>query len=803
MLKKLINKIKDFFKNLPGRIAGWFKNLPGRIARWWKGEVKDFKRKMVGFPAEFKAWAKSKIGTGIVLLILGAFLLAGYFGLKRARENAITFEDNYEAPEATANLLGAGEYKSIAKNDKLELFFNETRGSIQIKNLEDGHIWSSIVDDSVIDMKLIKNKDMINRVQSAITVSYMDLKKRDSLPQDLRAKDCGSLEFTYIDNGVSVTYGFLKRGIFVTVEYVLDGENLVVRVPWEKVEEKSKYAVSAINVLPYFGACDNSNDGYLFYPDGSGAITCFDRVEKRNSSPAVAFYYTYSDRFVEMEKFFTESMDRYVATMPVYGIKNGDDAILVYMTEGLADASVRVYPYGVSNIPVNHINFEIYMRNIVNVTLGSSASTGQTLQRVDKHLIQEDKEIRYAFLTGDEANYSGMASEYRDYLIKNDMLKDSIRNNDEYPVALRMLMGTTKAGVAFDEYISMTTFSQAREMLEEISAMGVTAQKLLLTEWCKDSSDYNHWAPDYRLGGKSGLKELGEYADGKLNTEVFLEHSTGLVTGDTKGIKEVKDVVYDLLHNEVSINFYKQGNVYLLNPGVILERNADLLKKLKKYDGINLAYDDIGVFAYADYNENNPYTKTETVEELRNVLAQTADADRKIAVSGSNQYVFSYADYLYLLSENAYGLAITDFSVPFVQMVVSGCIPYSSRGAGNLAYDLDIQKLKWIEYGAIPYFYVTYDSALNLRDTDNDTVFSSTWDDWKTVIADTYKEFKDNFACVYGVQMTEHEVITEKISKIVYANGVTVYVNYDEKAANADGLTIPAKGYVVTGGYSK
>ncbi len=758
---------------------------------------------MKNFPEEFKAWAKSKIGTAVVLVILGAFIVAGVFGIKKARANAITFEDNYEAPEATANLLQEGEYVSVAKNDKLELFFNETRGTIRVKNLENGHIWSSIVDDSVIDMNLIKNKDMINRVQSAITVSYMDLKKRDSLPQDLRAKDCGSLEVEYIENGVSVTYGFLKRGIFVTVEYVLDGAELVVRVPWEKAEERSKYAISAVNVLPYFGACDNSNDGYLFYPDGSGAITCFDRVDKRDSGPAVAYYYTYSDRFVEMEKFFRESQDRYVATMPVYGIKNGDDAILVYATEGAVDASVRVYPYGVSNIPVNHINFEIYMRNIVNVKLGSSASAGQTLQRVDKHLIQEDKVIRYAFLTGDKANYSGMASEYRNYLLNNRLLTDSIGDNEEYPLALRMLMGTTKAGVAFDEYITMTSFKQAKEMLEEIETMGVAAQKLLLTDWCKNSSTYNYWAPDYRLGGKNGLKELGAYADKNTGTEVFLEHSTALATSDTNGIKETKDVVYDLLHNEVSINLYKQGNVYLLNPDVILERNADLLKKLKKYSGIGLAYTDIGRYAYADYNENNTYSKTATVEELRNVLNDTAEANRKIAVSGSNQYVLSYADYLYQLSENAYGLSITDFSVPFVQMVVSGYIPCSTRGAGNLAYDLDVQKLKWIEYGALPYFYVTYESALNLRDTDNDTVFSSTWDDWKGIIADTYKEFKDNFACVYGLQMIEHRIINEKVSMVRYENGMQVYVNYDEKEATIDGLTIPAKGYVVTGGYSK
>ena len=143
---------------------------------------------------------------------------------------------------------------------------------------------------------------------------------------------------------------------------------------------------------------------------------------------------------------------------------------------------------------------------------------------------------------------------------------------------------------------------------------------------------------------------------------------------------------------------------------------------------------------------------------------------------------------------------ITDYEVPFIQMVVSGLIPYSTEGAGNLAYDLQVQKLKWIEHGSLPFFYLTYESALNLRDTDYDTLFSSTYADWENTVVDTYKEFQENFSCVYGEQIVSHTILSDDLKCLEYANGVRVYINYGDEEATADGVTVSAKDYVVVRG---
>ena len=752
-----------------------------------------------------KDFLLSRLGTIIFLAIVAVLFLIGSSRIKKARQNAITYSNEYEAPEADADLQADGEYVSIANNGQLELFYSDVKGAIQIKDLKSGKLYKSIVDEEVFPKLKKSNKQWKAHMQSAITIKYNDLKKRDSGVKEASAgKDCGSLTTEYIENGVRVTYGFLAPGIYITVEYTIEGNELVVRVPYEKIQELSKFAVTTIAVLPYLGACGNENEGYLFYPDGSGAVTSFERVSERSANAKMAVYYTYSNKSVAIENLFYESYDRYTAAMPVFGIKNGDSAVFGYATAGAANTGINVYPSGVV-IDLNRAGFEVYVRNVYNVNMYSISSgdgntaTGGIVQRVDKQMIPEDKEIRYAFLDGDKANYSGMADVYREYLLSSGQLKKTDKV-DNTALALRLLMGTTKEGIVFDEYVTMTTFDQAVEILDGLKMQGITDTELILTSWQKGYNDYEYWGPDRHVGGKSGLKTLSDYAAANTGMRVFIESDLAAASSETSGLDREKDVAYNGLNTEVAIKYYDGTYRYLRNPAALRKTNEKMLDKYEKYTGLGVGYCDIGYYAYPDFNEWHPYTKTETVEELKATLADTEAAGKNIAVKGQNQYVFGSADYIYDIKDSNYGLSITDYAVPFVEMVISGLIPYSSGNAGNLSYDLQTQKLQWIEFGSMPMFYLTYESALKLRDTYADTLFSSTWSDWEPVVVDTYREFKENFGTLAGLRMTSHKALSEKSRKITYEDGTVIYLNYSEKDETFDGITIPAKDYVVIGG---
>ena len=393
-----------------------------------------------------------------------------------------------------------------------------------------------------------------------------------------------------------------------------------------------------------------------------------------------------------------------------------------------------------------------------------------------------------------------MANVYREYLIENGLLNDVIQDGEQIPLALNLLMGTTKEGMIFDEYISMTTFDQVTEILDSLNAKGVTDAEVVLQAWMKDYFNYEYWGPARQLGGKSGLKALNDYAETAALNDIYLEVGMMFANSDTNKLNEDEDVAYNGLDLEISFENMDGVIQYMMNPQAAFERNVDFLDKLDKYNLMNVAYEDVGLYAFADSNTYNPFTKTQSAAKLAELLATTKAADRKVASKGSNQYVYASADYMYGLREESFGLSITDYAVPFIQMVFSGMIPYSTEGAGNLSYDLRTQILTWVEYGSLPYFYLTYESALNLRDTDYDTLFSSTYADWEDTVVTTYNEFKERLSCVYGAQMIDHKNISGDLVRVEYDNGIAIYINYANTESTVDGVKVPAKDYVVVQG---
>ena len=63
-----------------------------------------------------------------------------------------------------------------------------------------------------------------------------------------------------------------EKSVFnVSVIYRLDGDDLIVEVPFDDLEYKEDYPIYYLSVLPYFGASGTTDEGFLFVPEGGGA----------------------------------------------------------------------------------------------------------------------------------------------------------------------------------------------------------------------------------------------------------------------------------------------------------------------------------------------------------------------------------------------------------------------------------------------------------------------------------------------------------------------------------------------------
>jgi hypothetical protein len=742
---------------------------------------------------------KRRLPTVITLLLLAFLVTWGIVSVNNSKKAGMTSElSSYSPPEANVNPDDDGSYEDVAKSGNLTLRYNESKGAVQVVDSSNGYTWKSIVDDDVYATAEL-NRQWASYLKSILTVSYNNMLKRDSPSAKIFSNsDCNYLETEYLENGVSVKYGFLTQGFFITVEYTLEDGVFVVRVPSDKVYEYSGFAITTIELLPFFGAAGDEINGYMLYPDGSGGITRYEEADSRPSNVRVGSWSVYSNKKADIVTFLTPDLyERGTATMPIYGIKNNDNAFLAALTDGEEEAGIAAYPSGYV-VRLNHIGFELHMRNIFdvnmsNISLDASTTAGKIVQRVDKELIGRDYEVKFFMLSGEDANYSKMAEVYRNYLLAAGQLTQSSDMSGDWPLALDITMGATQPQMLFDSYISMTSFEQLTEIFERLKIAGVDDAKAVLSGWLKGASNKpRYWPPASQLGSEGGMRLLNEYLAQNQGFDVFFENDFILAEDGNGGFSTISDVVYNGANIPVTAGL--DTTIYLLNPSVSVKHNSDFLEKLLPYRSLNVAYENEGRIVYPDYNERSPFTKRETVDAWEHMFSESYAAGKRVAVAGLNQYAAVHADYLYDVPLGAFGLSITDNSVPFAQMVISGILPYSSS-AGNLSYDLDVQKLQWIEYGALPFFRVTYEDSIKLKDTENNSLFTSAYDAWESRIIDVYNEFNNNLSSVYGRRMVSHEVLERDFVKVVYDNGTAIYINYSTSAKSFGKVSVPARDY--------
>lgn len=171
----------------------------------------------------------------------------------------------------------------------------------------------------------------------------------------------------------------------------------------------------------------------------------------------------------------------------------------------------------------------------------------------------------------------------------------------------------------------------------------------------------------------------------------------------------------------------------------------------------------------------------------------------RVTVTGGNGYVFGYVDCLKDIPGEDLGFRYTTRSVPFYQMVVHGMADYTMK-AGNLSGDLETAKLKWIEYGCVPYFELTYDGSEDLMHTSYNQLFTSRYDSWKEDVIGLYTEMREAVGGLRGLTMEEHADLSAGLYRVTYSDGTRVYVNYSFDEQEADGITVSARSYKVVRG---
>ncbi len=591
----------------------------------------------------------------------------------------------------------------------------------------------------------------------------------------------------------------------VSMIYRLDGGDLVVEVPYSEIRYKTEYPIISVYPLPMFGAAGTADEGFMFIPEGGGALINFNNGKlSQNSYYANLYGWDYAMRRKEV---ISETRN----TFPVFGMaKNG--ASFLCLMEGAtsyasiqADISNRYNSYNTMGAKYTVLHADQY-----NV----SAKTAQLVYMFEKEVPQDTVIHRYRFLN--TANYVDMANAYGDYLRASDPALVDAVSSEVSPVSVELVGAIDKTVVKFgmpvDSVFSTTTFEQAREILADMKDRGVRNLNARYAGWANGGVTQQVFSSVdtlWELGGKEGMskliasaKEMGiplyfdgvtcfAYDSGILEGFIPFSHASRFTTRE-----QIEIAPYDVVTYQQSkwIDPY-----YLVRPDLAKSYATNLINALKDAGAYGVAFRDIGNLLSADYNPKNTTTREEVKAMNLATLQEAHEAGQKVMIKQGNDYAVSAADLITDMNLRGTNYGIFDATVPFYQIALHGLKDYTGQPI-NLADDYVMEFLRCVEYGAGLNFTFMAEDGQVLQDTFHSNFFGANYTGWAEDAAELITKYQADMEGLNQQRIVSHEYLTEDVVITGYEDGTKVYVNYGSEATTIGGVEIPARSYTVERG---
>ena len=141
-----------------------------------------------------------------------------------------------------------------------------------------------------------------------------------------------------------------EKSVFnVSVIYRLDGDDLIVEVQFDDLEYKEDYPIYYLSVLPYFGASGTTDEGFLFVPEGGGAL-----IEFNNGKTSQNSYYSnvYGWDMGQDRDAVVHDTRTY---FNVFGESKNDSSFICMLEDGVPYASIQADISGRSH-SYNYVN---------------------------------------------------------------------------------------------------------------------------------------------------------------------------------------------------------------------------------------------------------------------------------------------------------------------------------------------------------------------------------------------------------------------------------------------------------------
>ena len=593
----------------------------------------------------------------------------------------------------------------------------------------------------------------------------------------------------------------------VSVIYRLDGDDLVVEVPYSELRCQGEAPLTYISILPMFGAAGTDQKGSILLPEGGGALINYNNG-KLAQNPYYANLYGW-DYATERTEVVSETRNAF----PVFGMAQEDGSFICVIEGGSSYAGINADISG----RFNSYNFVYSKYNVLHYDrFNVSNRTAQLLYMYEQQIPEDTVIQRYRFVEG--GNVVDMAASYRDYLRSKPEMRAE-QASEEMPVNVELIGAINKVipklGMPIDSVVATTTFTDSEKIMNELADGGIKDLHLKITGWCnggirqKVLTKINVLS---ELGGESGMKKLIAAAKDKGVTLSFdgiscFAYDSGLLDGFTPFSNAARFTTREQvkLYNYDVVTYQQsdwQEEYYLVRPDFAQKCADNLINGLVDRGAAGVAFRDLGNLLSADYYVQNTVTREQVKAMNVQTLKDAVDKNLYVSIKEGNDYAVPYADMITDMNLTGNAYAIIDARIPFYQIALHGIKNYTGESI-NLAGDYQTALLECAEYGAgLAFSFMSEDTTV-LRDTMYSCFTSSGWDRWKDTVLPMINRYQQEMSGLNRQQIVGYEQLTDEVAVTLYEDGTQVYVNYSARDYRKGSVKVPARDYLVKRGSGK
>ncbi|MFC5404773.1 DUF5696 domain-containing protein [Cohnella soli] len=689
-------------------------------------------------------------------------------------------------------------FKPIGESAGLQLSVNGA-GQLSIYDKRNGVQWRSNPDAEAMSRETVQGHWRGN-LQSAFYAEYVDqslavLKQQVGNAQELEAQ----VSFRQMPEGVELMYDLRKIKISFTYIITVKDDYLEVAVPADRIVEAGNYRLTSLWVLPFLGAAQTTaDDGYMFVPEGVGAVIPF------NNERQLPFRYSTRIYGQDLAVGMT-TQESPGALMPVFGMVAGHHAVMGIISEGAYSANVNATPSGLYTT-FNWIAPQfIYRQNYYKRT----SMFGEGYQLFEKERSLGNSAVRYYFLSGDKADYVGMAAVYRNYLMETEGLKRIQGAGDELPLDLQLLGGDLEPGLFKRSFVSMTTFDQAREIVKKLKGSGIGRMNVSYLGWSQNGlhgSQPKRFPAEQGLGGNDGLKRLVDEVQ-RLGDRFYLMNDYTVAYSKKNGFNPRVDAVRDIDGRVVEqqqpfgnrFSLVNRSTMHYIRPRLAMDYMTEDLEKYKQLGIDGLAFDGLASYLFSDYSPSERNTRKDTADIYKDMLKKAQETLGQAIVSNGYAYALGHTDHIRSLPIEANYELLAEKTVPFYPIALHGLVSYSGN-PGNLRNENRLEFLKSLEYGAVPSYLLTYEDSSLLDDTLSRGIYSSRFDVWIGSMTKEVQQMNEALGDVQDQLIVGHAEVAPGVFATTYERGKTILVNYNSSPYIKDGLQVQPLDFIVLKG---